>query len=439
MGAYFSEHSGEEFDGLFEKEWNGGGAGDAEPVGVIKSFGGQTLPDGYLWCDGTSYPANGAYKKLYDVIGTAFNQEGDATGTFRVPDMRGRVGVGKDAETFNALGKVGGSETHILSVAELPSHYHDKFTYYDNRVKYAVSFKSGTDAAGFSADGNVIGTPSDEVTGNTGGNGAHNNMPPYLVCNYIIKYDRSYAEIGVTAPPCIYEFDTRDWTLNENTGFYSLPIPESTHKRGEHCVLTAMYETLESGSLKQVIPETYKDSEGNLVIYSDTAFGGKAYIDRVYMQPAGRVLTVNGQEPDVDGDIDILNKVYPVGSIYMSVNNINPATLFGGSWAAWGSGRVPIGVDTSQTEFNTVEKTGGDKAITLNATQLPPHQHYSVQSGGNLAADVYFTVLAGGISGGGSTVVGQYGSPSLTSSTGGGAAHSNLQPYVTCYMWKRTA
>ena len=53
---------------------------------------------------------------------------------------------------------------------------------------------------------------------------------------------------------------------------------------------------------------------------------------------------------------NILLRVYPVGSIYMSVNNIDPGTLFGGTWVALGSGRLRVGVDTAKTEFNTVEK-----------------------------------------------------------------------------------
>lgn len=48
--------------------------------------------------------------------------------------------------------------------------------------------------------------------------------------------------------------------------------------------------------------------------------------------------------------------IYPVGSIYMSVNNTSPASLFGGTWQSWGSGRVPISVNTSDSEFSTVEK-----------------------------------------------------------------------------------
>ena len=159
-----------------------------EPAGCMKFFAGDILPVGYLWCDGTSYSIMGNYSKLYEAIGTKYNGTNDATGTFRVPDMRSRVGVGKDTGTFNTLGKTGGEERHILTVGEMPTHLHDKFTYWGSRVKYTVSFKTGTEAAGFTGDNNVSGNPSDEITGNTGGGQAHNNLQPYLVCNYIIKY-----------------------------------------------------------------------------------------------------------------------------------------------------------------------------------------------------------------------------------------------------------
>lgn len=72
---------------------------------------------------------------------------------------------------------------------------------------------------------------------------------------------------------------------------------------------------------------------------------------------------------------DLLNKTYPIGSIYMSVNSTSPATLFGGTWVRWGNGRIPVGVDTSQTEFNTVGKTGGEKTHTLTEAEMPQHSH----------------------------------------------------------------
>ncbi len=65
-------------------------------------------------------------------------------------------------------------------------------------------------------------------------------------------------------------------------------------------------------------------------------------------------------------------KMYPVGAIYMSVDKANPATLFGGTWVSWGSGRVPVGVDTSDPNFNETEKAGGSAS---HAHASPQHTH----------------------------------------------------------------
>ena len=72
---------------------------------------------------------------------------------------------------------------------------------------------------------------------------------------------------------------------------------------------------------------------------------------------------------------NILNKIHPVGTIKMTTVNTNPGTYLPGTWVAWGSGRVPVGVDTSQTEFNTVEKTGGEKTHQLTVDEMPSHNH----------------------------------------------------------------
>ena len=67
-----------------------------------------------------------------------------------------------------------------------------------------------------------------------------------------------------------------------------------------------------------------------------------------------------------------MQRMYPVGSIYFSAVGTNPSELFGfGTWQAWGAGRVPVGVDASQTEFNAVEKTGGEKAHALTINEMP--------------------------------------------------------------------
>lgn len=128
-------------------------------------------------------------------------------------------------------------------------------------------------------------------------------------------------------------------------------------------------------------------------------------------------------------DVSIFDLIYPVGAIYMSTINVNPSTLFGGTWEAWGTGRVPVGVDTTQTEFNTVEKTGGSKTHTLTLEEMPEHKH----------------TLASNVGGGSGSINGFNWGLSIsdwggknTLNAGGSKAHNILQPYITCYMWKRT-
>jgi hypothetical protein len=127
----------------------------------------------------------------------------------------------------------------------------------------------------------------------------------------------------------------------------------------------------------------------------------------------------------------ILKQVYPVGSIYLTVNNINPmAWIPGTTWEVWGSGRVPVGVDTNDTSFNTVEKTGGAKTHTLTIDEMPSHNHTSPDHG----AHQYNDRSGGSLSTGDSDTHNIRINP-----TGGGQAHNNLQPYITCYMFKRIA
>lgn len=128
----------------------------------------------------------------------------------------------------------------------------------------------------------------------------------------------------------------------------------------------------------------------------------------------------------------LLARIYPVGSIYISATLSTPAQVsaaLGGTWVTWGSGRVPVGVDTSQTEFDTVEETGGEKTHTLTIAEMPAHNHPIPAT--NAAVGYIETVSLGNRSAKTHT--------SATENRGGGQAHNNLQPYITCYMYKRTA
>lgn len=127
--------------------------------------------------------------------------------------------------------------------------------------------------------------------------------------------------------------------------------------------------------------------------------------------------------------------MYPVGSIYMSVKSTSPASLFGGTWSAWGTGRVPVGINKSDSNFNTVEKTGGEKNHKLTVEEIPSHNHDTSSNlstyGGNYPS--------GSTSGGVKYWINREPKQFFIESKGGGEEHNNLQPYIVCYMWKRIA
>jgi hypothetical protein len=144
------------------------------------------------------------------------------------------------------------------------------------------------------------------------------------------------------------------------------------------------------------------------------------------------------------------NLLFPVGSIYTNATNAtNPGTLLGfGTWTAFGAGRVPVGFDSGNALFDTAEETGG----SANAT-LPSHTHtttvtdsghiHTVQGGtgfnvaGGGGGIVAINNLTGGTS---ATTASQVTGISVANSTeGASATNANYQPYITVYMWKRTA
>lgn len=138
--------------------------------------------------------------------------------------------------------------------------------------------------------------------------------------------------------------------------------------------------------------------------------------------------------------ISILKRVYPVDSIYISVNSTNPATSLGfGTWSAFGAGRVPVGYDSGQTEFDTDEETGGAKTHTLAESEIPSHTHTGDATTlyRNGASETSGRVSGDNTAGTGVSTIGTY-TPSVQA-TGGGGAHNNLQPYIVVRMWKRTA
>lgn len=171
--------------------------------------------------------------------------------------------------------------------------------------------------------------------------------------------------------------------------------------------------------------------------------------------------------------------VYPVGSIYMSVNSTSPATLFGGTWVALNEGRVLIGAGSSYPAGST----GGEANHTLTTDEMPSHSHsgstdskgshYHFIANSNASSSIASSKSPGTPSATGDkltssnvlirdswtsqwdesyTLQGSSSSPSVgktdydgshshtvsINSAGSGSAHNNMQPYLSVYMWKRT-
>jgi microcystin-dependent protein len=185
------------------------------PPGFIGPYAGSSAPTGWLLCNGQAVSRT-TYAALFAVVGTTYGT-GDGSSTFNVPDITGRVIAGKESSASRltsgvsgvdgaTLGATGGSQSHTLATTEIPSHQHDVFLKdpgHDHIVTYGSTVAGGSGAADVSGNtqstkhtnsnttgitiGSVSGTANDNKVAATGGGGAHNNVQPTIVLNYIIK------------------------------------------------------------------------------------------------------------------------------------------------------------------------------------------------------------------------------------------------------------
>lgn len=220
------------------------------------------------------------------------------------------------------------------------------------------------------------------------------------------------------------------------------------------------------------IPVTFPDSDHSFVsvvrtwsdngtVYTNSnttslADGGNVRVNWSNWSSSAQTVTLNAmilfsyRERSESSDMALRNLMYPVGSVYISTNNVNPSTLFGGTWIAIGQGRTLVGVGSIEEnsvatygsvtagEFSpVVNEKGGEMKHALTVNELPSHGHnISAYASSNESAN--FGLTHTGIEGFNDRVI-VTGGPMSTRSTGGDESHNIMQPYLAVYIWERTA
>ena len=275
-----------------DKIGTGQGGGDTLPIGTIMPYTSNTIPNGWLLCDGSAFSAS-EYPELFDLIGVTYGWDEDRNPL--LPDMRGRVVVGKKAATsvndteFNALGKTGGEKAHTLTKSELPQ--------IDIQTNYASS--SGGDGSGL-VYGTKTGSSNNSLIENINyGGEAHNNLQPYIVTNFIIKAKMTVAIEG----EIIQENDT---ATTENV--YSASAVDNK-----------LAQIIQSGS--NANGSYIKYSDGTMICYGSTSLNEVSVSDYYSFCKRTNSLTITfPMEFDEVPNVTITNQGFGIFSY--TINNI---------------------------------------------------------------------------------------------------------------------
>jgi hypothetical protein len=134
---------------------------------------------------------------------------------------------------------------------------------------------------------------------------------------------------------------------------------------------------------------------------------------------------------------------YRVGDLFLTTIATNPSNFLSGKWELFGPGRCLVCVNTSDTDFNTVKKTGGEKTHKLTVNEMPSHNHQYEDITGNRSLNgqfgrsgYYESESYMGVT---NSVIAYADADFRMTYVGGSESHNNLQPYITCYVWIRIA
>lgn len=201
----------------------------------------------------------------------------------------------------------------------------------------------------------------------------------------------------------------------------------STNPVQNKVVNTALAGKADSGHTHAYLPTAGGTMTGTLTTKGIKLTSGTDYGSTLPSSPATGQLFFQ-----TIGSNFVLDNVYPVGSIYMNMNSTNPGTLFGGTWEQI-QGRFLLGMSSSYPAGSQ----GGEETHQLTVSEIPSHQHrFGVGISGEVSDYLGGSEAVYGIEPGNTT---KTGTNYYTNSIGGDAAHNNMPPYLSVYIWKRTA
>lgn len=253
---------------------------------------------------------------------------------------------------------------------------------------------------------------------------------------------------GFKIPESEYTYNATQITLNKALDIGSVVLVEALKSIDGKDAETTMQEYVkQEASANAAIENANAAAEEARTTAAATATNT---VNAMKGQPNGIAsISVSGELEQAPPQSVMFLAAHPIGSLFETTISTNPGTLYGGTWAAWGGGRVPVGVNTADSDFNTVEKTGGKKTerhefkvgykgyfgstVGSDDNMIQAYK-YSTSSYGTYAYEgsTQASVNAGIQASTNTRDVAQ------ASSTGDTSETSIVQPYITCYIWKRT-